>query len=59
MSVDEILYGGDTATDMKTGNGAGMKTIGVEWGFREREELVEHKAWKIAATPVEVVSYAI
>ncbi len=59
MTVDEIVYVGDTATDMKTGNGAGMKTIGVEWGFRERAELVENKAWKIAATPAEVVSYAI
>ncbi len=59
LSVNEILYIGDTATDMQTGNNAGMKTIGVEWGFRERKELEQNKAWKIASTPAEVVSYAL
>lgn len=59
LSVDEILYVGDTKTDMITGNSAGMKTIGVEWGFRDREELTDSKAWKIVSNPQEVVSYAI
>ncbi|HID69645.1 MAG TPA: HAD family hydrolase [Desulfobacterales bacterium] len=59
LGVDEILYVGDTATDMKTGNSAGMRTIGVEWGFRERAELEANNAWRIVSTPEEVVSYAI
>ena len=59
LGVDEILYVGDTATDMKTGNSAGMRTIGVEWGFRERAELEKNNAWRIVSTPDEVVSYAI
>ena len=59
LGVEEILYVGDTSTDMKTGNSAGMKTIGVEWGFRERAELEENNAWRIVSTPAEVVLYAV
>lgn len=35
----ECLYFGDTNTDMKTGINAGMDTVAVTWGFRERAEL--------------------
>ncbi|MEN8198934.1 MAG: HAD family hydrolase [Thermodesulfobacteriota bacterium] len=59
LNPGEILYVGDTATDMQTGNSAGMRTIGVEWGFRERAELVENRAWRIVSTPAEVVSHAL
>ncbi|AGF79791.1 haloacid dehalogenase superfamily enzyme, subfamily IA [Desulfocapsa sulfexigens DSM 10523] len=59
VAVADILYVGDTATDMQTGNGAGMRTIGVEWGFRDRTELENNNAWKIVRTPAEVVTYAI
>ncbi len=59
LSAEEILYIGDTATDMQTGNRAGMKTIGVEWGFRDRAELEANNAWRVVATPAEVVKYAI
>ena len=33
------LYFGDTNTDMKTGLGAGLTTVGVSWGLRPRAEL--------------------
>ena len=54
-----ILYVGDTATDMKTGQGAGMDTVGVLWGFRDRAELEEHRAGLIVATPKEIVDHAL
>ena len=59
LDVTEILYVGDTATDMKTGNSAGMRTIGVEWGFRDRTELEKNNAWRVVTAPAEVLSYAI
>lgn len=35
----QCLYFGDTNTDMKTGQAAGLDTVAVTWGFRDRSEL--------------------
>ena len=44
VSENECVYIGDSDVDMKTGNAAGMKTVGVTWGFRSKEVLIEHGA---------------
>ena len=41
---EECIYVGDTSTDMQTGKNAGMYTVGVLWGFRDREELISNGA---------------
>lgn len=56
VSCNECLYIGDTNTDMKTGNGAGMHTVGVTWGFRERKELEENQAEYIVEYPKELLA---
>ncbi|MBO5336183.1 MAG: HAD family hydrolase [Lachnospiraceae bacterium] len=57
LSPEEILYLGDTATDMKTGKGAGAFTVGALWGFRERRELEESHADAIIGHPLELLEY--
>lgn len=57
LKPEDILYVGDTSTDMKTGKSAGMYTIGVLWGFRERTELEENGADIIISTPEELLNY--
>jgi phosphoglycolate phosphatase len=57
LEPQQILYVGDTATDMQTGSGAGMFTLGVLWGFRERQELAASKAGKIINHPSEIVNH--
>ena len=58
VSAEECLYIGDTATDMKTGKGAGIYTIGVLWGFRDREELENGGADAIVSHPSEITDIA-
>ena len=55
IDVSEIMYVGDTDVDMKTGTSAGMFTVGVLWGFREEDELVENGANKIISHPSELL----
>ena len=51
----ECMYFGDTDTDMQTGKAAGMYTVGVLWGFRDRKELEENHADAIAERPSELL----
>ena len=55
VATGECLYIGDTNTDMQTGNGAGMNTVGVTWGFRKPEELRENHAKYLIDSPKELL----
>ena len=55
VSPDRCIFVGDTNTDMKTGKNAGMYTIGVLWGFRDREELEKAGADIIVSAPAEIL----
>lgn len=57
MKVEEVVYIGDTCTDMKTGKAAGAFTVGALWGFRDRKELEENQADVIIGHPMELLSY--
>lgn len=54
VDAEECLYIGDTGTDMQTGNRAGMNTVGVLWGFRDRKELEQNHAGVIIREPEEI-----
>ena len=54
---EEILYLGDTGTDMKTGKSIDAFTIGVTWGFRDVAELNENGADAIINHPMEIMKY--
>jgi phosphoglycolate phosphatase len=55
ISPGEMLYLGDTDTDMQTANKAGMYAVGALWGFRTREELLTNGAKALAARPMDVM----
>lgn len=54
LEPKDCLYLGDTDTDMKTGQAAGMDTVGVLWGFRGREELAQYQPRYLAGHPHDV-----
>lgn len=51
----DVLYLGDTATDMQTARAAGMFAVGAAWGFRPESELREHGAHAIVHHPDDVL----
>lgn len=55
VKPSECMYIGDTRTDMETGTAAGMYTIGVLWGFRDREELENSGSDRIAEKPADLL----
>lgn len=57
LNKEDVLYIGDTCTDMQTGKSAGVFTVGALWGFRDRQELVENHADAIIENPPELLQY--
>ena len=51
----EVFYVGDSDVDIATGMAAKMKTIGVSWGFRDRDVLLRAGAENIVDTPFELI----
>ena len=51
----ECFYIGDTVVDINTGKNAGLTTVGVLWGFRDRAELESAGATHIIAKPSELL----
>ncbi|MEG0392353.1 MAG: HAD family hydrolase [Anaerovoracaceae bacterium] len=56
FSPEECIYIGDTAVDMQTGLSAGMTTVGVLWGFREKAELAACNPHHLIAEPEELLA---
>jgi phosphoglycolate phosphatase len=57
VSIDDILYVGDTAVDMETAQNAGITKIGALWGFRTQEELEHAHADYIIDQPHELLTF--
>lgn len=55
VGPDECVFVGDSGMDMAVAVNAGIKGIGVLWGFRQREELIENGASFIVQSPNEIL----
>ncbi len=59
ITKEEVVYVGDSNVDMLTGRNAEVRTVGVTWGFRSREELAACGPWKLADSPAELARYIL
>lgn len=57
VSKEECLYIGDSEVDAATGRNAGLKTIGVLWGFRDRKTLETAGADDLIDRPDELLRF--
>jgi len=57
IPTNEFLYFGDSGTDMATAKAAGMFAVGVLWGFRSADELLENGADIIIEKPMDVFKF--
>ncbi|MDR3255893.1 MAG: HAD family hydrolase [Synergistaceae bacterium] len=56
VSPDRTLFVGDTGVDMRTAKNAACIAVGVTWGFRTKEELLENGADHIIDSPGELAA---
>lgn len=54
VSQDEAVIVGDSNVDMITAKNANIKAVGVDWGYRSREILLENGACAIVNDPIEL-----
>ncbi len=55
LEPNECVFLGDSGMDMALGVNSGAYPIGVLWGFRSKEELLENGAKSIIASPQELL----
>ncbi|MGE4320291.1 MAG: HAD family hydrolase [Acholeplasmataceae bacterium] len=53
--IDQSIFIGDSDTDMQTAKNADIKSIGVTWGFRDKEVLIQEGAQFIISSPFEMI----
>ena len=53
---ERVLYVGDSGVDMQTARAAGVRSAGVTWGFRDREELQAAGACHLVDRPDQLIA---
>lgn len=56
VARERVLYVGDSGIDMQTASAAGVRSVGVTWGFRTREELAQSGARHIVDRAEEILN---
>lgn len=57
VSPKRMLFVGDSNVDMQTARAAEMTAVGVSWGFRSTQELVQAGAHHVLGDPADLLRY--
>lgn len=57
LSPDEVLFVGDSEPDIHTAIAAGVRSVGCEWGFRSKDQLLEAGAVIIIQHPNQILEW--
>lgn len=55
VQPEQVLYVGDSGTDMQTAKNAGLYAVGVTWGFRSKEVLLKCGADVLVHRPEQIL----
>ena len=55
VNPDECLFVGDSGVDMQTGTNCGNIPVGVLWGYRDKNELINNGARFLVENPAEIL----
>lgn len=55
VQPEQVIYVGDSGTDMQTAKNAGLYAVGVTWGFRSKEVLLENGADVLMHRPEQIL----
>lgn len=57
ISKSECVYIGDSEVDIKTAKNAGITSIAVTWGFRDKEAIISASPDYVAQYPYEILDF--
>ena len=55
VQPEQVVYVGDSGTDMQTAKNAGLYAVGVTWGFRSKEVLLKYGADVLVHRPEQIL----
>ena len=56
ITPESLIFVGDSGADIETAISAGMLAVGVSWGYRSKEDLLEKGAKHILNKPVDLIN---
>lgn len=56
LKAEEIIFVGDSGIDMKTAANANMFAVGVSWGYRPEQELIDTGAKFVLQNPLDLIA---